>query len=217
MGCPPSLVRAQLEAVFAAFPPAAAKTGMLYSAGIVHAVAEFFVGRPRVPLIVDPVMVAGSGRALLTGRALEVLRRELLPMATLITPNVAEAELLSGRSIRSEKDQRTAARDLAGRFGCAVVVKGGHLPHRRRSVDIFWDGRIEKRLAGRFYSGLRTHGTGCVFASAVAAFLARGQPLPRSVALAKRYVTRMIGGSQRAGRHWVLGQFRPGCFRLNIR
>ena len=201
-------VRRQLEAVCAELPPAAVKTGMLYSAGIIRAVARFRAGRTgrdRVPWIVDPVMVATSGARLLKPGALRALQDQLLPQATLVTPNLDEAELLLGRRIRTEEELREAARDIAARFGCAALVKGGHLSHLRQATDVFWDGKTELLLRAPFVHGVSTHGTGCTYAAAIAAGCALGHPLPEAVQLAKRFITRAIRGSRAIGRWQVLG------------
>src|ERR1017187_2109176 len=132
--CSPAIVRSQMEAVFDAFSPAAVKTGMLYSAPIIRVLAEFFHRRPRLPLVVDPVMVSTSGAQLLKPAAVKALCERLLPLATLITPNLDEAEILVGEKLSSVTDLRAAARVLYGRFGCAVLVKGGHLRGLREAV-----------------------------------------------------------------------------------
>ena len=201
--CQPLMVSRQLEAVFETFQPAAAKTGMLYSAGIIKAVADFLRCH-RVPLVVDPVMVSTSGAQLLQPAAVKVLEEDLLPLACLVTPNLREAELLFGRAIRSPEDMRFAAQGLHRRFGCAALVKGGHLRGLRVAVDLFYDGKQELMLSAPFIRGVRTHGTGCTYAAAITAFLAHGLPLSTAVRRAKEYVTSAIAGSRNAGRQTVL-------------
>jgi hydroxymethylpyrimidine/phosphomethylpyrimidine kinase len=200
----PAIVRAQLEAVFAELPPAAVKTGMLFSTAIVRVVAEFMRAGKRPPLVVDPVMVATSGAVLLKPAAIRALTEELLPLATLLTPNLHEAELLLGRKLVSVEDLRSAAAELHARFGCAVLAKGGHLPGLREAVDIFRDDREELLLAAPFVRGVGTHGTGCTYSAAVTAGLARGLSLRAAVIESKEFITRAIAGSRRVGRHWVL-------------
>jgi hydroxymethylpyrimidine/phosphomethylpyrimidine kinase len=202
--CSPAMVRQQLDAVFAELPPAAAKTGMLYSAEIIRVATKFLRAR-KIPLVVDPVMVATSGRPLLKRDAVKILRRELLPLATLITPNLPEAELLTGLRLRSVEDMRGAARELHRQFGCAALVKGGHLRGAREAADIFFDGKNELLLTAPFIRGIRTHGTGCTYSAAIVAYLALGSPLPKAVSLAKDYITRAIARSCRAAGHSVLG------------
>jgi hydroxymethylpyrimidine/phosphomethylpyrimidine kinase len=203
----PDMVRRQIEAVFAELPPAAVKTGMLFSTAIIRAVASFFRAGKRPPLVVDPVMVATSGARLLQDTAVRALTRELLPLAALVTPNLPEAELLLGRPLRSVEDLRVAARELHGRFGCAALVKGGHLAGLREAVDLFWDGETELLLEARFIRGVSTHGTGCTYSAAIAARLALGETLTQAVAGAKQHITAAIAGSQRIGRHSALNPF----------
>jgi hydroxymethylpyrimidine kinase/phosphomethylpyrimidine kinase len=201
--CSPVMVRKQLEAVFAELPPVAAKTGMLYSAEVIREVVKFFRSQ-KIPLVVDPVMVATSGRQLLQPDAVKILCRELLPRATLLTPNLPEAALLVGRRLSSVEDMRWAARELRGRFGCAVLVKGGHLSEAREAADIFLDGKTELLLVAPFVRGIRTHGTGCTYSAAITAHLARGLDLPTAVTRAKDYITRAIAHSCKAAGHSVL-------------
>ena len=203
--CRPRIVREQLEAVFAELPPAAAKTGMLHSAAIVRTVVEFFAARPGLPLVVDPVMVATSGARLLAPEAVRVLQARLLPLATLITPNLEEVAVLLGRRPRNVEEMRTAARGLHGRFGVAVLVKGGHLAGSRTAADIFFDGRDELLLTAPFIPGLRTHGTGCAYSAAVTAALARGHSLPVAVALAKEFMAGALANCHSAHGHTILG------------
>lgn len=208
--CRVEIVRRQIEAVFTALRPAAAKTGMLYSAALIRAVAEFFRRGPRVPLVVDPVMVSTSGAALLKPAAVKALGAELLPLATLVTPNLDEAKILLGRKLNSVPDLRDAARELHRRFGCAALVKGGHLRGLREAVDIFYDGRTELLLSAPFVRGVSTHGTGCTYSAAIAGHLARGGSLPRAVRQAKEFITQAIAQSRTAAGHGVLNCFwRP--------
>lgn len=202
--CRPEFVRRQLEAIFAEFRPSAVKTGMLYSAPIIRAMAAFLRGRPQIPLVVDPVMVASSGKRLLKALALRALCADLLPLATLITPNLAEAEVLTGRPVRSPEDMRAAARRLHQRFGGAVLVKGGHLRGCDEALDLLFDGRHEWLLRAPFIRGVKTHGTGCVYSAAICAWLARGSSLPDAVRQAKVYLTGLIAKAPLAGGHVVL-------------
>jgi hydroxymethylpyrimidine kinase/phosphomethylpyrimidine kinase len=205
-GVRPHLVRQQIEAVFAELPPLAVKTGMLLSAQIVTVVAEFFKGSPRKksPLVVDPVMVSTSGAALFSAAAIDRLRNDLLPLATLVTPNISEAVILAGQEIESIEDMRRAAKRIHAQFGCAVLLKGGHLPASPEAVDIFFDGRTELMLAATRVSGIRTHGTGCTYSAAVCAALALGNDLPRAVQIAKQFISSAIAGGYRVGDHFAL-------------
>ncbi len=201
--CSASIVTRQLEAVFEELPPAAAKTGMLYSEQIIREVARFF-GARRIPLVVDPVMIATSGATLLRPAAVKVLCSQLLPLATLITPNLDEAAALLRRPLTSVEDLRSAAKTLHARFGAALLVKGGHLRGLRQAVDIFYDGSQELLLSAPFIRRLKTHGTGCTYSAAITAALASGLSLPASVAAAKEFVTQAIEQSVRVGAHQVL-------------
>jgi hydroxymethylpyrimidine/phosphomethylpyrimidine kinase len=200
----PSMVRQQIEAVFAELPPQAAKTGMLFSRDIIRSVAEVWKRGRRPPLVVDPVMVATSGARLLKPSAIAAMENDLLPLAALVTPNLDEAMLLLGRKIGSVEELRQAARDLQHRYGCAALVKGGHLRGLRVAVDIFYDGRTELLLKAPRVAGVSTHGTGCTYSAAVAGYLALGQDLPRAVRNAKQFITTAIAGSRLVGRHLVL-------------
>lgn len=155
-------------------------------------------------MVVDPVMVATSGAPLLRPEAMQVLTRRLLPRATLITPNLPEAELLVGRRLQEVEDLREAARTLRQRYGCAVLIKGGHLGRVESALDLFYDGEQELLLEAPRIAGRHTHGTGCTYAAAITACLARGDSLVRAVQRAKTFVTRAIAGAYRAARHDVL-------------
>ena len=207
--CPPDMVRRQIEAVFKELRPAAVKTGMLYSAEIVRLVAKVLRRlRPR-RLIVDPVMLASSGARLLKASAVRVLKEELLPLADLLTPNLDEAAALTGHPVRTVEHMRQAARELRRRFGCAVLVKGGHLKGTKEAADIFYDGKTELLLTAPFVRGVKTHGTGCTYSAAVTANLALGRDLVAAVTAAKEHVTWAIARSRKAAGHDVLNHFQP--------
>jgi hydroxymethylpyrimidine/phosphomethylpyrimidine kinase len=202
--CPPKMLRRQLEAVFQELPPAAIKTGMLFSPENLRTVANFLKDQ-KTPLVVDPVLVSTSGTKLLEPRALKVLMNRLLPLATLVTPNLAEAEILSGQKISSLEAMEIAARKIHSLFGCAVLLKGGHLPGTRQATDVFFDGKTCLFLRASFMKGIRTHGTGCVYSAAICAALAQGKTLPQAVRLGKKFITRAISKSYRLGNHFALG------------
>jgi hydroxymethylpyrimidine/phosphomethylpyrimidine kinase len=204
---PPKLVRQQIEAVFAELPPRAVKTGMLFNAAIIREVERFFGRGKRPPLVVDPVMVATSGARLLKPSAMRALLEELLPLAALVTPNLDEAEILIGQRLRDVEDLRGAARDIRRRFGCAALVKGGHLKGARDAVDVFYDGERELILGAPFVRGVSTHGTGCTYSAAITGYLALGCELPYAAQLAKRFITLAIKHSVRTGRHTALNPF----------
>jgi hydroxymethylpyrimidine/phosphomethylpyrimidine kinase len=200
----PEFVSEQMDRVFEAFPVRGAKTGMLYEAAIIAAVAGNFRARKFRRLVVDPVMVASSGARLLEPSAIDCLKAELLPLAAVVTPNLAEAEVLCGGTIRSLAELRAAARELAGRFHVPFLVKGGHLPGTDRAVDILVTGRKLREFAAPMVRGVKTHGTGCTFSAAIAAGLAVGCDLAVAVARAKRLVTRAIDSAVRVGRYHAL-------------
>ena len=203
---PAPLVERQLEAVFDELPPAAVKTGMLFSTEIINAVADFFASGKRPPLVIDPVMVATSGAVLLKPSAIRALKERLLPLAILVTPNLDEAQLLVGRKLRTLEDLLDAAEELHLKYGCAALVKGGHLKLGDDAVDVLFDGEYFTVLKARRVRGVSTHGTGCTYSAAIAAYLAQGEKLPRAVALAKRFITRAIATSYLAGKHPSLNQ-----------
>jgi hydroxymethylpyrimidine/phosphomethylpyrimidine kinase len=205
--CSSRLVGDQIIAVFSELTPAAVKTGMLFSAPIIGVVVDWFAGGRRPPLIVDPVMVATSRAKLLKPDAIKLLQRDLLPLATLVTPNVDETELLLKRTLKSVKDLRSAAKELHERCGCAALVKGGHLRGLEEAVDVFYDGKNELVLRAPFVRGVYTHGTGCTYSAAITAWLAKGVSLAEAVTRAKKYITVAIRNSQRAAGHSVLNHF----------
>jgi hydroxymethylpyrimidine/phosphomethylpyrimidine kinase len=204
--CSPEFLRRQIEAVFAELNPRAVKTGMLFSAENVRVIAEFFKNR-KCPLVVDPVLISTSGAKLLEPKAVAKLKEQLLPLATLAAPNLSEAEILSGEKISSIEEMRAAAKKLHSRFGCAALVKGGHLKNSKEAADIFFDGKTELLLSAPFVKDVRTHGTGCVYSAAICAALALGHDLPRAVEIGKEYVTSAIARSYRVGKHFALGHF----------
>jgi hydroxymethylpyrimidine/phosphomethylpyrimidine kinase len=208
--CRPEIVEGQIEAVMEELFPTAVKTGMLYSAEIIRVVAEFFKSNRSVPLVVDPVMISTSGSRLLKPSAIKVLKKHLLPLATLATPNLDEASLLTGRHLKSIEDLRSAAKQIHQEFGCAALVKGGHLRNSKEAVDIFFDGETELMLSAPFVKGVNTHGTGCTYSAAITGFLARGYELPEAVTRAKEFISQAIAESQNVGKHSALNAFwRP--------
>ena len=186
-GTRPAIITAQLEAAFSECPPQVAKCGMLYSGGVVEAIAEFW-GRRRTPLVVDPVLATSSGKSLLNPAGMRALKRRLLPLAKVVTPNVPEAEELSGMSIKSPDDMRRAVRALYETYGCAAVITGGHL-HDKEILEVLYDGRDECEFAAPRLRGGPWRGTGCRFASAVAAELAQGNSLSAAVGKATQWVS----------------------------
>ena len=188
---PVEAVLAQLDSVLTDIGVDAVKTGMLSSPSIVSAVA----GRLRsvaAPLVVDPVGVSKHGAPLLQADAVEVLRRELVPLATVVTPNLPEVEQLTGVRVTCEADLRAGAEAVLALGPTWVLVKGGHLPGD--AVDLLTDGTAVHLLRASRVDSRHTHGTGCTLASAIASRLAMGDDVPAAVARAKKYVTGAIAG-----------------------
>jgi hydroxymethylpyrimidine/phosphomethylpyrimidine kinase len=200
----PAMVAQQIRTVCAGFPVAAAKTGMLFSAPIIRAVAREVIRCGLRRLVVDPVMISTSGARLLRDDAVAALCRDLLPLATVITPNLPEAEALLGGEIGSLPDMKSAAEALSRRFGCAAVVKGGHC-EGNRVHDVLFDGRRMTVLTSPRLKVRETHGTGCTFSAALAARLAAGRTLADAFREAKSYVAAALRNAPRAGRHSPLG------------
>ncbi len=200
----PAMVAEQMDRVCEAFPVGGAKTGMLYEAGIIHAVAGSFRQRRFRRLVVDPVMVATSGALLLKPAAVAALTRRLFPLATVVTPNLSELEVLWKKRVRTVRALREAARALAERFEVPVLAKGGHLPVKGWVVDVLYDGREFHEFRSRHVPHLRPHGAGCTLSAAIAANLALGYGLVESVARARRFISQALRGAIRVGRYRAL-------------
>jgi hydroxymethylpyrimidine/phosphomethylpyrimidine kinase len=182
------LVIAQIEAVGDDLPPAAVKTGMLATAAIVEAVAATIAEIDLPNLVVDPVMIAKGGDRLLREDAVAAIKAELLKLAEVVTPNIPEAEVLSGMPIRTLEDMRAAARRIRTLGPRVVVVKGGHLPIGDLVIDVVCTPAGEFELQGPRFETRHTHGTGCTFAAAIAAYLALGQPVEEALRSARAYL-----------------------------
>jgi hydroxymethylpyrimidine/phosphomethylpyrimidine kinase len=190
---PPEIVGGQLDLLLASFPVAAIKTGMLFSAAHIRAIAEVLARHPAIPLVIDPVMIASSGTALLESDAVAALR-DLLPRAALVTPNLPEAEVLAGEPIPDAAAMERTAFSLGARFGTSFLVKGGHLDAPECTDLLAENGRLHRFTTGRIdLPG--SHGTGCTFSAAIAANLALGHALPEAVGRAKTYLTRTLADS----------------------
>lgn len=183
----PALVGAQIDAVLEDIPPQAVKTGALGTAAVIEVVAA---RRFDCPLVVDPIMIGKHG-ALLAPEARAALRDRLIPKASLITPNLAEAAALAGIPVRTPDEMREAARRIAGLGAKAVLVKGGHL-QAQAPVDILYCDNAFTEFPGIRIETRHTHGTGCTYSAAITAFLARGLDLPDAVARAKRFIEEAI-------------------------
>ncbi len=195
---PAAMIRAQMDSVFADLPVAACKTGMLATREVVATVAEGF-DRHRPPFFVcDPVMVSKSGHALLADDCIDAVRAEMLPRATLVTPNVHEAERLTGVVVRTPADAERAGRELLASGAQAALVKGGHFAERRGS-DVLVKRTGTTLIEGEWIETMHTHGTGCTYSAAIATLLARRFALEEAVRRAKRFLTEAI----RAG--WAVG------------
>ena len=186
---PVKVFRDQLTCCLENMPVGAIKTGMLYSDGIIRAVKDKLAGG-GYELVVDPVIVATSGKKLLQPNAIRALK-ELLPIAKLAMPNVDEAVILSGQPVDSLATLESAAKKIFDYFGCPVLAKGGHL-RMKSATDVFYDGRAMLKLESEYIKGVTTHGTGCTYSACITAHLARGKGLQGSIERAKRNITEAI-------------------------
>ena len=203
---PASLIESQIDAIVSDIGADVVKTGMLSSSTVIELVAAKARQHSLDTLVVDPVMVAKGGDRLLRDDAVDALRSLLIPIAMVMTPNIPEAEVLLGVKIETLEDAKEAAQALVGMGARAVVVKGGHL--KGPPTDMLYDGEEFRAYTSRRIETTSTHGTGCTFASAIAANLAKGLPLRQSVSLAKSYVTSAIRTAQPIGRgHGPLNHF----------
>jgi hydroxymethylpyrimidine kinase / phosphomethylpyrimidine kinase / thiamine-phosphate diphosphorylase len=189
---PALFVAAQLEAVFSDIPVDVVKTGMLFSREIIATLADKLTAYDKKLLVLDPVMVAKGGSRLIGEDDVATLVERLLPLAFLVTPNVPEAEALTGVTIVDEESMHRAAQLLLAMGARNVLIKGGHLPGQE-SVDILFNANGSQRFSAARIATCNTHGTGCSYASAIAAFLAQGEPLPLAVARSKQFITTAIG------------------------
>lgn len=193
----PDLIVEQIRAVASDIGIHAAKTGMLFSVEIIQAVAQTIQETGPYALVVDPVMVATSGDRLLQPEAEVSLQRDLIPLATVVTPNLDETSVLVGYQVSSLEAMQDAARQLVAGGAPAVVVKGGHAVDK--ATDVFYDGTQMTLLHGEVVPTPNTHGTGCTFSAAICALLARGVPLPEAVRRAKTYITGALHHSLTVG------------------
>jgi hydroxymethylpyrimidine/phosphomethylpyrimidine kinase len=198
---PAAFVGEQIDAVLADIGADAVKTGMLASAPIIATVVEKLAEHGVSVLVADPVMVAKGGDPLLAADARDALIGLLLPRALVVTPNLHEAGVLIGGELQTQADMREAARAIHALGAANVVVKGGHVVQVDESVDILFDGTSFHEYHAPRIRTIHTHGTGCTFASAIAAELAKGASVPEAVGTAKRYIT----GAIRAGADWRIG------------
>lgn len=206
----PEAVTAQIDAVAADIGVGAIKTGMLLNAGIIEAVARRLRDLPVSGLVVDPVMVSRTGAQLIDDRAISTLKRELLPRATIATPNRYEAQILAGMAVDSVEQMREAARRIHAIGPEAVLVKGGGMEGELRGVDLWFDGETFQVLKTATVDTPHTHGTGCTLSAAIAANLALGYPPAIAVRRGKQYVTDALAFSLHLGRgQGPVGHFFP--------
>ena len=196
--CTPEFLAEQLDCVFTDIVPDAVKTGMVANTALIETIAKKLKQYKVRNLVVDPVMVATSGDRLISEDAVEMLKARLLPLAVVITPNIPEAEILSGRVISTARVMEEAARAIHDDYGCAVLCKGGH--NLNDANDLLWQGTGGRWFRGRRIDNPNTHGTGCTLSSAMASNLAKGYGLAESVERAKTYLSGALGAMLDLGR-----------------
>ena len=187
MEATPEFLKDQIDAVFEDIRPDAVKIGMVSSAELIKVIAERLDYYKAENIVVDPVMVATSGSELMKTDAVSVLTRELLPLATLVTPNIPEAEVLSGQSVHTKEDMERVAKMIGDTYGCAVLLKGGHSINDAN--DLLYANGNYKWFSGKRINNSNTHGTGCTLSSAIASNLAKGYDLETSIRSAKDYIS----------------------------
>ena len=194
----PEFLEKELDAVFTDIRPDAVKIGMVSSAPLIEVIADRLSFYQADHVVADPVMVATSGARLIGDDAVEALKERLLPLASLVTPNIPEAEVLSGCKIQSEEDMETAARIISHTYGCSVLLKGGH--RINDANDYLYRKEQGTWLYGKRIENPNTHGTGCTLSSAIASNLAKGMEMKDAVAQAKRYLSAALGAQLDLGR-----------------
>jgi len=195
---PPEFLALQLDSVFTDIVPDAVKVGMTAGKELIGVITDKLAQYGAKQIVVDPVMVSTSGTALLESKAVEILKERLFPLAAVITPNLPETEVLTGRNISTPQDVEKAAEEIGRRYGCAVLCKGGH---REGGADdlLYHDGELHW-FYGKRIENPNTHGTGCTLSSAIASNLAKGQELPEAVANAKEYLSGALGAMLNLGK-----------------
>jgi len=183
----PEFLASQLDYIFTDIFPDAVKTGMVSSTGLIEVIADKLKQYKAKNIVVDPVMVATSGSRLISQEAVDALKELLLPLATVLTPNIPEAEVLSGLTISGPADMEKAAQAIGETYGCAVLCKGGH--DLNDANDLLWRDGTCKWFHGRRIDNPNTHGTGCTLSSAIASNLAKGYDLDTAVERAKAYLS----------------------------
>lgn len=187
MNVTPDFLKAQLDSIFTDIVPDAIKIGMVSSSELICAIVEKLKEHKGKQIVVDPVMVATSGAKLISDNAIHTLKEKLLPLSLILTPNIPEAELLTGKKIASEKDMELAAKQISDTYGCAVLCKGGH--QINDANDLLYEHDTFTWFYGKRIQNPNTHGTGCTLSSAIASNLAKGYDLKTSVTRAKEYIS----------------------------
>lgn len=195
--CAPAFLAEQLDCVFTDIFPDAVKTGMVSNIALIEVIAGKLKQYGAGHIVVDPVMVATSGDRLISEDAVDALKTRLLPLAEVLTPNIPEAEILSGRTIATPREMEEAARAIYETYGCAVLCKGGH--NLNDANDLLWRDGGGKWFSGRRIGNPNTHGTGCTLSSAIASNLAKGYSLDESVERAKAYISGALGAMLNLG------------------
>ena len=194
----PHFLAEQIDDIFSDIRPDAVKTGMVSSGELIKVISGKLKDYAAENIVVDPVMVATSGARLISGEAVEVLKKELLPIAAVATPNIPESEVLSGMKIATPEDMMKAAEEIGKRYGCAVLCKGGH--SLNDANDLLYAGGEFRWLNGKHIDNPNTHGTGCTLSSAIAANLAKGFDLFTSIERAKSYISGALSAMLDLGR-----------------
>ena len=195
---PPEFVGLQIDSVMQDIGTDAAKTGMLSNVQIIKIVSEKVKKYKVKNLVIDPVMIAKGGDRLLKEDAVESLKQDLVPLANVVTPNLSEAEVLSGLKIKNLSDMKEAARKIFRLGAQNVLIKGGHLSSDE-AIDVLYNGKIFQEFKAKRFETKNTHGTGCTFSSAIAAELAKGKKVEEAVNIAKKYITIAIKNSLNIG------------------
>ena len=187
MEATPDFLKQQIDMIFTDIRPDAVKIGMVSSSALIETIAESLRQYQAENIVVDPVMVATSGSSLMESDAVVTLKQELLPLAAVVTPNIPEAEILSGMKIQNEEEMTIAAKKIGDTYGCAVLLKGGHSVNDANDL-LYADGKL-KWFYGKRINNPNTHGTGCTLSSAIASNLAKGYDLETAVQRAKEYIS----------------------------
>ena len=194
----PEFLKQQIDAIFEDIFPDAVKIGMVSSGELIHVIADRLRYYKPANIVLDPVMVATSGSALMKTDGVQKLMEELLPLALLVTPNIPEAQIISGMSIQSKEDMENAAKTIGDAYHCAVLLKGGHSVSD--ADDLLYSDGMLQWFAGKRIDNPNTHGTGCTLSSAIASNLAKGFPLEESVQRAKDYISEALSAQLDLGK-----------------